>query len=135
MSAEVQGKIAFKHDTAALPQVKFHPQLMNQQPLLIVSREAKPEQIAFANRNGISFQTLPNGNTTYNLETNNFRRGILRALKMAKYFSQHANEANRKTWLVAQIEAEFDAAITGDFAVDTLTGQGQVVLDFDRVNP
>ncbi|MGZ3805799.1 MAG: hypothetical protein ACXVB4_16395 [Pseudobdellovibrionaceae bacterium] len=73
------------------------------------------------------------GNPLIKIPRSKFKEGIKRAIKMGSYFSKRAKEADSKTWNVTNIEAEFDATIGGDLKIATVNGQGQMVLDFNRI--
>ena len=128
-SATIQGKIVFKKSETS--NTKSAVVRQDDGTVNLIGASVKPEHLAFAKSNGISFQRFKNG-IVYQIQRHKFRNGLKRALKMASYFGRKAIEADTDKWKLNEIEAELDVSIGGEFAISTINGTGQAVLTFGR---
>jgi hypothetical protein len=101
----------------------------------LVGRESDAQPFAFAEANTVALDRRYDGTVAYQVGSGAFGRGLEKALRMAEYFARQARQADSKNWKITQVEAEFDTSVTGDLKIATVSGQGQVVLDFDRIDP
>jgi len=136
---ELQGKIIFKSNppsaaglAADMTTLSFSPEVVASSiPYMTSSSMASlfTDQISVAP----SMQVQPNLQL-HQIPSEAFRQGLAQAIQMATYFAEKARAVDTKRWNVTQIETEFDIAVGGGFALATIEGQGQFVLDFDKPN-
>ncbi len=135
VAAVANGKIIFKADASQLSAAAFEPRFENAAFVSLVSKGMAEEPVAFAAANGIPAETRLNGSVSYKMGADGMSRGLEKALRMASYFARQARRADTRNWKVNLIEAEFDASVTGDLKIATVGGQGQFLLDFNRIDP
>lgn len=129
------GKVIFRRDAPIAVAETVRLPIEDGGLVSLVGRESGTEPLDFAVANSVAFDRRADGTVAYQMGANGLSRGLEKALRMAEYFAREARRADTKNWKLTQVEAEFDSSVTGDLRIATIGGQGQIVLDFDRIDP
>jgi hypothetical protein len=123
----VIGRIVFKKDeTPALTTYSLA------QPLPAMDRTVKI--LARSKNAGLFSQTSSaSSQDEADVKLTTFADSIGKAIEMGTFFAERAKKADTTNFKCIEIEAGFDASVTGDLVFATVSGYGLIRLGFERV--
>jgi hypothetical protein len=142
-AAGVVGQIYFTREVTrpkVRPPAVKTASLSVEEPLYIIDRNPNQETLDFAVRNN-SFLELnaakdENGfeEALYKLDRKVFRKGILKAAKIGKFFAKRASKVKAKNWKVYELRTGFDASISAGLDLVTLAGTATAQISLFNQN-
>jgi hypothetical protein len=110
------------------------PAITNE-PMYMVDTEPSVESLQFAQNHGIKANFFGQSPQTakfaeFEIDRENFRRGITKALGMGRFFTNRASQSNSSNWGISIIRSELTMSLTGDLGMVTLTGLATAQVEF-----
>ncbi len=96
--------------------------------IFVIERNPSQDTLNFAVKNNISLETnsVSGGSifeeAVYKLDRKVFRKGIMKAAKISKFFADRVHKVKPGAWKVYELRTAFDASISGGLDVVTLVG-------------
>lgn len=113
----------------------------------LIEISPKSQHLGYANATGIKLQALQSLSSmraapqnvpgapdavVYTIKHEDFRKGLMRAIDMAGFFTQHASTAQLSGWKIKEIETEYSVSLSGTLGLATVGGAGEIELEFEN---
>lgn len=96
---------------------------------------ARPSDLKLAEVNGVAAvaprQAAGEGGLVFRIPHEKFRAGMRKAITIGSFFTKHA-AAVKGNWVIKELETEFGLSLTGTTGLVTLTGTGELELEFEH---
>jgi hypothetical protein len=106
-----------------------------QSPLFIIEQNPNENHIQYAKSNQISFEMNADKTVaSYQVEHEKFRKGLMKAVKMGRFFASAGNKADSAKWKLYQLKTSFDLSISGTAIFTTFSGIKTAEMSFYNMN-
>ncbi|MCK5883538.1 MAG: hypothetical protein KAG61_07600 [Bacteriovoracaceae bacterium] len=95
--------------------------------------KSTPQLESYANRSNIEFAKNSNGTTLFHLDRDNFRRGLLKAGEISRFFVDRAERSQGKVWGINIVENQFNLSVSGTVGVAGISGSSVFSMLYKRV--
>jgi hypothetical protein len=109
------------------------------EPMYMVDTDPSVESLQFAQARGIKTHFFGQDKKAvkfarFEIDRENFRRGLTKALGMGRFFTNRASQSNSQNWAISVIRSELTMSLTGDLGLVTLTGLATAQVEFENKN-
>lgn len=120
-STSAVGQIYFSRDVNK-PKVRPVPHV---ETFNLIEEAPSQKHLHYATSNGIAFRRVtPDGAAVYQMNRGRFRKGLVRAARMASFFTRRASRLSVRAWKIYELKTAFDVSMTGAFAFSPVTNLG-----------
>ena len=86
-------------------------------------------------RSPVSFDgPIPKSGSIYKIDRSRFRKGLIKAEKMARFFTKRASKNKQEYWKLKELRTEFKLSLGGSVGIAKLTGFGEIRVEYNNVN-
>lgn len=139
VSGTVSGRVYFKRNSPMNKSATVYLSPLNENSRFNLIRHDPDQKLQkYAKRKGISYKldklNASHSDSIFRIDRNQFRRGLIKAEKIATFFIKRAQKNRQDYWKLKEARTDFKLSLGGSIGVTTLTAYGEIRVEYADKN-